>query len=481
MATRLAALFPGQGAFDGKVLQDIGERYPRTREVFDVIDEVTIAAGAGPLAPLLFDGEPTDISALLANDPWVSQLAIFGTDVATFDILRSCGITPDVLAGHSLGEIPALVCAGAYSVADGARIVWERVRAMDGVDIEDGYLAALSAGAVRVTQLLALIGDGHLVVAVENHAEQTVVSGPAAAMDILRQLSAPLGISFTRLSSPLPFHGPLLAPAVDRFASAIRHLSWHAPDIPVYSPILRRRYAPDDDLADCLAAHLITPVHFGAGLRQLCDEGVDTFVECGALASLTKIVVRVLGPDQPLAVAALVADNGQPPIDVAVTALRAARVPQPRVESTDLSRTGRTGEIDSFWEAHGSAIIALVRQEFERYVDGVHGPVVEKVTNPGIGAAPVGREVLAGELRSLYGQALEYPEEVFTDDVLLEGELGIDSVKQGELFTRVVSRYGLTASPEDLRFAGLDTMGKVVDFVHGRLAPDATPAGGITR
>lgn len=480
MKTRLAALFPGQGAIDGKILHQIATRCPQTREVFDIVDEVAGAAGVSPMSPLLFDGAPANAGTLNAEGPWASQLAIFGTDVAVFRILQARGVTPDVLVGHSLGEIPALVCAGAYSIADGARVVLERVRALQEVDTADGYLAALSTDPARTAQILGLIDDDRIVVAVENHAEQTVVSGPAAAMGTLRDLSAALGLSFTRLSSPFPFHGPLVAPAVERFATAIRNLPRTIPDVPVYSPILQRHYTADDDLAECLANHLITPVRFAVALRQLSGEGVNAFVECGALASLTKIVLRVLEPARPLAVAALAAENGQSPIETAVAALRTTNIPEPHVES---GGAGSADRFDEFWRARGSAVLALVRQEFEDYTSAVGRPAADDVgevsAETGRSDAMVSRDALAAELRSLYGQALEYPEEVFTDEVLLEGELGIDSVKQTELFTRVASRYGLAANAEDLRFAGLDTMGKVIDFVHTRLTN--TTSTGTTR
>ncbi|MEO6081962.1 MAG: acyl carrier protein, partial [Umezawaea sp.] len=93
-------------------------------------------------------------------------------------------------------------------------------------------------------------------------------------------------------------------------------------------------------------------------------------------------------------------------------------------------------------------------------------PVVKRATAP---AAQVDRENLLVEVRSVYAAALEYPEEVFADDVLLEAELGVDSVKQIELMTRVASHYGISEQARGVRLADCDTMGKVVDFLHAAL------------
>jgi acyl carrier protein len=84
-------------------------------------------------------------------------------------------------------------------------------------------------------------------------------------------------------------------------------------------------------------------------------------------------------------------------------------------------------------------------------------------------AENVDRETLAAEIRSVYATALEYPEEVFADDVLLEAELGVDSVKRVELMDRVAKQHGISSATEGLRLSDYDTIGKIVDFVHDAL------------
>jgi acyl carrier protein len=95
------------------------------------------------------------------------------------------------------------------------------------------------------------------------------------------------------------------------------------------------------------------------------------------------------------------------------------------------------------------------------------------------GGRPAGRQQLFTELQAFYAEALEYPAEVFTEDVALEADLGVDSVKQTELFARTVEHYGLPSLADGLRLADFDTMGKVVDLVWSLLA-DAPAAGSPT-
>jgi acyl carrier protein len=83
--------------------------------------------------------------------------------------------------------------------------------------------------------------------------------------------------------------------------------------------------------------------------------------------------------------------------------------------------------------------------------------------------APASREELFAEIVKLYATALEYPDEVFTEDVALEAELGVDSVKQAELIGRLAEQYNMPPRPEDFRLGDYDTLGKVTDFVYSQI------------
>ncbi|QWF85122.1 acyltransferase domain-containing protein [Amycolatopsis sp. CA-230715] len=460
-SSSVVALFPGQGGFDGVALATAAARHQEVRAVFEALDEVSLAETGRALSSVALADEPPTLASLLADEPWVSQLAIYGTAVAVHRVLHAHGLRPGVLMGHSLGEIAALVAAGVYTVAEGAKIVFARVNALRGLDLCDGYMAAVSADARKTRLLVDVVENEHLAVAVENHDRQTVVSGPADAMDTLGRAAKALGVSFAKLDSPAPFHGPLMRSAADAFTAAVRGIAARPAEVPVYSPILNRAYTETDDMPALLASHLVAPVKFGAAVRAVHADGARHFVECGARATLSKSVSATLDGSAHTTVACL--PDGGTGIEPALGTLRAAGLLPTTVPADD--------EFDAFWSAHGPKIISKVRQELEARNGFAELPSDTAVTEDApILSAPLGHDEVAGQLRELYAEALEYPVEVFTDEVELEAELGIDSVKQIELLTRVSEEYGLQQQGSGFRLAEYDTMGKVIGHTVRRLA-----------
>lgn len=458
---KLAVLFPGQGAFDGELLRQANQRHPQVGAVFAAIDPVAKEFFGRPISPILFGAEPVDLAQ---HDPWVSQLAIFGSDLAAHRVLVDQGLRPDVLVGHSLGEIAALVAANAFSVEDGARIVAHRVLAVQATGA-DGYLLALSTDGDRAQRIVDLIADPTLAVAVTNHDGQVVLSGATAVMDTVEAVARQLRIGTVRLNSPFPFHSPIMNPAVADFAARIRDLAQSPTDVPVYSPILRRYYEPTEAFAELLADHLVRPVAFAEALRRVQADGAQVFVEAGALAALTKLVGKVLSPSV-TALATLARGTGDSlALDATLVALRADGL-LPAESGNGLAEmlapSADAETFAAFWSAHGQEIRSIVAEKLAAFT---------RPAPPKAAAAPVlDRSTLAAEIRGVYGTALEYPEEVFTDEVLLEAELGVDSVKQVELMTRVIDRYGIPRNADGVKLSDYDTMGKVIDFVHAAVA-----------
>ncbi|WP_159080321.1 acyltransferase domain-containing protein [Nocardia suismassiliense] len=482
------ALFPGQGGFDGMALANAAKRHPEVSAVLAEVDTVPLAEVGRSLSSAVLREEPPTLGRLLADEPWVSQLAIYATSVAVYRVLHAAGLRPSIHMGHSLGEIAALVSAGVYSVADGARIIWHRVQAVGELDLPDSYMAAVGADPHKTRTLVELVENADLAVAVENHARQTVVSGPQDAMDALRGLTTAIGISFVRLESPAPFHSPLLRPAGLGLAARIRDIPANPPQTEVYSPILNRSYTADDDIAELLASHLVAPVRFAEGVRTLYARGVRGFVECGALGTLCKFTAKTLETDPHTAVPALPAGA----TEVALLRLRAVGL---------LGAGAVHPDFDTFWDLHGTEIIAHVRRTFEnghtavlpdrdpvsvpepvapQPVAATNGAHAANGAHAGNGVAATddaradhgepARDEVAGTLRTIYAEALEYPIEVFTDEVELEAELGIDSVKQIELLNRVSEQYGLQPRTDGFRLADYDTMGKVIGYTMTRLS-----------
>jgi len=510
--SKVAVMFPGQGAFDGQALLAANQQYPHVAQVFKEIDEVTTDLYGRRLSDVLFEAGPVDIRQLLDDDPWVAQLAIFGADVSAYHVLADHGLRPDVLLGHSLGEIAALVAAQVFTIGDGARIVAERVRVIQELGLTNGGMVALSVDTDRAKKIIELIADPLMAVATENHDGQTVISGPRTALERVLAVAGPLQVGAVELNAPFPFHTPILRPAVPVFADRIRSLPQRPAVLPVYSPILQRYYQPDDVLAELLADHFVLPVPFSTAIRRLHQEGVGVFVESGGKAALSALVTKALPGSTVTTWPSLAVDrSGALALDRTLAGLReAGLLSTPR---TSLGLTGGTikENFERFWARYGAEFIELLQTkliEFDRSTggleaasgdaSGVNGfgttaaaevaasaPLTEEQATPpaehgsvvtGTGVPPTAaddqldRHALAAEIRAIYSDALEYPDEVFTDDVLLEAELGVDSVKQIELLTRVSQRYGLPPRESGFRLSDYDTMGKIVDYVHAEVS-----------
>jgi acyl transferase domain-containing protein len=301
---KMAHVFPGQGAFFACALRRARFTFLEIEEVISITEAVAHRRFGRSLVTAMWD-EQNDAMHFMKSDPELLQLAIFTVSVAAHNILRAQGDEPSVLMGHSFGEIAALTCAGVFSIEQGAEIVCDRVESLVAGAPRDGCMAAVSTNSAAVSDMLkewaadrpATPPAAMLAVAVENHDNQTVISGSEGEITAFNAHCKSRKLSAQKLHSPYGFHHPALAPVTAAFAARLAAHSWSVPKLPVYSPIMGRYYQPDDAFGDCLARHLVMPVAFSTAVRRLHTEGVSVYVECGALDGLSRIIGHILGPD----------------------------------------------------------------------------------------------------------------------------------------------------------------------------------------
>jgi acyl transferase domain-containing protein len=300
---QIAHVFPGQGAFFAGALRRARFTFLDIEAVISITEAVAHRRFDRSLVAAMWD-ERNDAMHFMKSDPELLQLAIFTVSVAAHDILRARGAEPGVLMGHSLGEIAALTCAGVFSIEQGAEIVCDRVESLAAGAPRDGCMAAVCANSAVISEMLeewaadrpARPAAAMLAVAVQNHDNQTVISGSESEITAFSAHCKSRKLSAQKLHSPYGFHHPALAPVTADFAARLAARSWSVPKLPVYSPIMGRYYQPDDAFGECLARHLVMPVGFSTAVRRLHAEGVSVYVECGALDGLCKIIGRILGP-----------------------------------------------------------------------------------------------------------------------------------------------------------------------------------------
>ncbi|MQY07857.1 acyltransferase domain-containing protein [Actinomadura macrotermitis] len=437
MDTELTVLlFPGQGAYRPGVLPALSEASP---EAAAALEEV--GAASGGLLDQLVAAEPgLSLAELARLHPDGLQLGIFAASVAMWAANQQDLRDDTVLMGHSGGENAAFTCAGGYSVADGTRVLLARNAALAGLNSGDGGMAALGLDAARTEALLRLADDPAVAVACRNAPGQTVVSGPDRALARVEALAGALEVPFTRLHAPFPFHSPRMARAVAAYRSGITGIPQRPLSRLVYSPLLARFVGDDDDLAVLLADQFVAPVELMAAVRSLHERGARHFVECG----VGRATAGLAGQTVP-SVRTSTWDTGpEPPRPAGETAESSPDKPEP------------------------SPRPAPAEPEPAEPAPAEPAPAEPEPADRSESAEP--GDVLQ-TLRELYAESLEYPVEAFEAGADLEADLGIDSLKQTTLLTKVAERFGLSTDDE-VNIADHPTLEAVAEAVRSRMTAD---------
>ncbi len=286
-----AFIFPGQGAQSIGMGRDLAEAYPQARAVFDEVDE----ALGEPLSALIWEGDIETLT-LTAN----AQPALMATSLAAMRALEAEGVgvtSAAFVAGHSLGEYSALCAAGALSVADAARLLRIRGKAMqEAVPVGEGAMAAiLGLDFDAVTGLAEAAAQGEcLQAANDNDPAQVVISGTAAAVARAADLAKERGAKRALiLPVSAPFHCALMAPAAEVMAGALAEVDIKAPNVPVVTNVSAEAVSAPDQLRDLLLKQVTGSVRWRESVLWMSANGVTETVEVGAGKALTGMVRRI--------------------------------------------------------------------------------------------------------------------------------------------------------------------------------------------
>ncbi len=288
-----AFVFPGQGSQAVGMGRELAEAFEVARHTFEEVDDALNQR----LSRLMFEGPDADLT-LTEN----AQPALMAVSVAVMRVLKDQGGLDlskhaAFVAGHSLGEYSALCAAGAFTVADTARLLKLRGQAMQkAVPVGQGAMAALLGAELEQAQAIAADAAQNEVCAVanDNSSGQVVISGHAEAIDRAIVIAAERGLKRTvRLPVSAPFHCPLMQPAADAMAEALAAVTINAPAVPVVANVTASAVSDPNEIRRLLVEQVTGMVRWRESVLYMKEQGVDTLVELGSGKVLSGLAKRI--------------------------------------------------------------------------------------------------------------------------------------------------------------------------------------------
>jgi [acyl-carrier-protein] S-malonyltransferase len=289
----VAFVFPGQGSQTVGMGKALAANFAAAQKVFDEVDE---ALGA-KLSATIFEG-PIDTLTLTEN----AQPALMAVSLAAIRVLEAeAGLDlkrdAQFVAGHSLGEYSALAAAGAFTVADTARLLRTRGQAMQkAVPVGVGAMAALIGLEFEaVTAVAAEAAEGQVCQSAnDNGGGQVVVSGDKAAVERAVEIAKTKGAKRAMLLTvSAPFHCALMRPAADVMADALSKVAVKAPVVPVVANVLAKPISDPAEIIRSLVAQVTGTVRWRESVAYMASAGVTTFTEIGAGKVLSGLIKRI--------------------------------------------------------------------------------------------------------------------------------------------------------------------------------------------
>ena len=301
-------VFPGQGSQAVGMLKDLAENYPVVKSTFDEASQVLgydlwTLVQAGPAEEL--------------NKTWQTQPALLAASVAIYRVWQSInGPQPEFMAGHSLGEYSALVCAGVIDFKDAIKLVELRGKLMqEAVPSGTGAMfAIIGLDNDSIKKACEQAAQGQIVAPVNfNSPGQVVIAGNKEAVERAGALCKEAGAKRALpLAVSVPSHCALMKPAADKLATTLNNMTFNPPQFAVINNVNVKVESSADNIKAALIAQLYSPVRWTETVEEMAKQGVTLLVEMGPGKVLTGLTKRIVDSLSACAV------NDKASLDVAI-------------------------------------------------------------------------------------------------------------------------------------------------------------------
>lgn len=511
-------MFPGHGAQYVGMLKELYYNNEIIRKVFERADKKYIEISGESIVDKIFSDKEYAEKELMK--PIYMQPAIFLADVAMYKLINSMGYKPDYLIGHSLGEIAALCAAGCFDIEEGIEIAYRRAQAVDAIPIDErgGMVSISNKYTSELAQELLNIGGSKCQVSIINSTSQFNISGPVDSLNRIHDYCDNKGITAIILRVSHAFHSEIMRPAVSKYYESICGFNFKKPQIPVYSTIISKfydeKFYSNDEFAKILSSQLVTPFSFTDIITDLTDNyNVGYFVELGPKNILSKLVNQTNGDKS-----YVISTNQKKSDDVQEIKIFEKKAMCYGLSVNNYEECVNTvmggDELDkikgiiSYETMYPVSVIKELDKPFITYyaiTAGIADKIcisLEKQFNIKmskddwlkksisdiyfmVSVADANKNdmeidenntsilsVSSDEIKSFVLNVIEentgYPQDMLEDDLDFEADLGIDSVKQGEILSKVQAEYKyVVAEGESVK--DLSSIAKIVEYVSSKV------------